>query len=57
MTVNELIETLKETGDEDFRNMAEVNVIFPSGAIGLDERTIDKFDVKSNIKSVDIHLD
>lgn len=56
MTVNELIERLKDYGDEKARDMAQVRVVNSfNGEVLAD--TIDAFDVKFGIKSVDISID
>ena len=55
MTVNELIEKLKEYGDEKERDLAVVRIVNKDGGI-LEDR-IDAFDVKYGMNSVDIPLD
>lgn len=52
MTVNELIEKLKEYGDEKARDMGKVRVVDHAGNV-LDDN-IDTFDVKFNVHGVDI---
>ena len=54
MTVNELIEKLKEYGDEKDRDLAIVRVVNQDGAVLEDN--IDPFDVKFGIRSVDIPI-
>lgn len=55
MTINELIEKLKEYGDEKARDLATVRILNRDGGV-IDDH-IDAFDVKFGIKSVDIPLD
>jgi type II secretory pathway component HofQ len=55
MTVNELIEKLKEYGDEKARDLAQVRIVRTGGEV-LDDH-LDAFDVKFGIKSVDIPID
>jgi hypothetical protein len=54
MTVNELIEKLKEYGDEKDRDLAIVRIVNQDGAVLEDN--IDIFDVKFGIRSVDIPI-
>ena len=55
MTVNELIERLKDYGDEKARDMAEVRIVdAENGAVIAD--SIGAFDVKFGIKSVNINI-
>ena len=55
MTVNELIEKLKDYGDEKARDMAEVRIVdAKNGAVIAD--SISAFDVKFGIKSVNINI-
>lgn len=54
MTVNELIEKLKEYGDEKERDLAVVRIVNQDGAVLEDN--IDAFDVKFGIRSVDIPI-
>ena len=54
MTVNELIEKLKEYGDERDRDLAIVRIVNQDGAV-LDDN-IDPFDVKFGIRSVNIPI-
>lgn len=53
-TVEELIEKLKELGDENWRKSAKVRVVDLNGAV-LD--FVDAFDVRFNSNSADIVLD
>ena len=55
MTVNELIEKLKDYGDEKARDLAQVRVVNANGEVLADN--LDAFDVKFGIKSVDIPID
>jgi len=55
MTVNELIEKLKEFGSEKDRDLAIVRIVNNDGGV-LEDR-IDAFDVKYGMNSVDIPLD
>ena len=55
MTVNELIEKLKEYGDEKARDMATVRIVNSDGGVVADQ--ISAFDVKFGIRSVDIPLE
>ena len=55
MTVNELIAKLKDYGDEKARDLAQVRIVGAKGEV-LDD-TLDAFDVKFGIKSVDIPID
>lgn len=55
MTVNELIEKLKEFGSEKDRNLAIVRIVNNDGGV-LEDR-IDAFDVKYGMNSVDIPID
>lgn len=55
MTVNELIEKLKEYGDEKERDLAVVRIVNKNG--GILEDKIDVFDVKYRNGGVDIPLD
>lgn len=54
MTINELIEKLKEYGDERDRDIAIVRIVNQDGAVLEDN--IDPFDVKFGIRSVDIPI-
>ena len=58
MTVNELIEALKDIGDEKFRDAAKVRIVAngvsPKGEVPVD---LNAFDVKTNVASVDLHVD
>ena len=58
MTVNELIEALKEIGDEKFRDASKVRIVAngvsPFKEVPVD---LDSFDVKTNVASVDLHVD
>ena len=55
MTVNELIEKLKDYGDEKARDMAQVRIVNVKGDVLEDN--LDSFDVKYGINSVDIPVD
>ena len=55
MTVSELIEKLKDYGDEKARDLAQVRIVGTNGEV-LDDN-IDSFDVKFGINSVDIPID
>ena len=55
MTVNELIAKLKDYGDEKARDLAQGRIVGTKGEV-LDD-TLDAFDVKFGIKSVDIPID
>lgn len=54
MTINELIKTLQDLGDDNFRDMAKVRVLTQDGNV-LGEP--DYFDIKRGITSADIFLD
>lgn len=54
MTINELIHRLQECGDEKFRDFAKVRIINANGDVICDD--IDAFDVKDDVRSVDIHV-
>ena len=54
MTINELIEKLKEYGDEKARDMGVVRIVNSDG--GVVEDQIDVFDVKFGPRGVDIPL-
>ena len=54
MTVNELIEKLKEYGDEKDRDIAVVRIVNQDGAVLEDN--LGAFDVKFGIRSVDIPI-
>lgn len=56
MTINELIEKLKEYGDERDRDMGVVRIVNKEGRIILDDE-IDVFDVKFSSRGVDIPVD
>ena len=55
MTVNQLIEKLKDYGDEKARDLAQVRIVNAKGEVLEDN--LDLFDVKYGIKSVDILVD
>lgn len=55
MTVNELIEKLKDYGDEKARDLAQVRIVNVKGEVLEDN--LDSFDVKYGINSVDIPVD
>ena len=55
MTVNELIERLKDYGDAKARDMAQIRVVNLNGEVLSDN--INPFDIKFGIKSVDIPID
>ncbi len=55
MTVNELIEKLKDYGDEKARDMARVRIVNVKGEVLEDN--LDSFDVKYGINSIDIPVD
>ena len=56
MTVNQLIERLKESGDEKFRNQAVVRIV-STGGFKLYEDDIEVFNVKDGINNVDIMVE
>lgn len=54
MTINELIKRLEESGDEKFRDFAEVRILdMGDHVLGSN---LNLFDVKDGAKSVDIHI-
>ena len=55
MTINQLIERLVESGDEKWRDTAEVKVLDENGRI-IDDN-IDVFNVKDGNNSIDIYID
>ena len=55
MTVNELIEKLKEYGDEKERDLAQVRITNFAGAVLADD--LQEFDVKFGTNCVDIPID
>ena len=55
MTVNELIEKLKEYGDEKERDLAQVRITNFAGAVLADD--LQGFDVKFGTNCVDIPID
>ena len=55
MTVNELIEKLKEYGNEKERDLAQVRITNFAGAVLADD--LQKFDVKFGMNCVDIPID
>lgn len=59
MTVNELIEALKDIGDEKFRDAAKVRIVANGVSPFKSEVPVDldSFDVKTNVASVDLHVD
>jgi hypothetical protein len=54
MTVNELIEKLKEYGNEKARDMGVVRIVHSDGGVAEDQ--INVFDVKFSSRGVDIPL-
>lgn len=54
MTIQELINRLEESGDQKWRNFAEVRITDTNGHVLADG--IDLFDVKEGIKSIDIRI-
>ncbi len=54
MTINQLIERLRESGDEHWRNTAQIRILDMKGNLVSEE--LDVFDVKDGVKSVDIHI-
>ena len=54
MTINELIKRLEESGDEKFRDTAQVRIVGAWGSV-IGEN-INIFDVKDGYNSVDIHI-
>ena len=59
MTVNELIEVLKESGDDKFRSTAQVRIVNDGGWVnepGEWDAPVDAFNVKIDACSVDIHV-
>ncbi len=54
MTIQQLIDRLNESGDQKWRETAEVRVLNHHGAVVCEE--INLFDVKEGVKSVDIHI-
>ena len=54
MTIQELINRLEESGDQKWRNFAEVRITDPYGRVLADG--IDLFDVKEGVKSIDIRI-
>lgn len=55
MTVNELIDVLKGSGDDGFRDMAKVRLVDNYGACITDN--LNPFDVKVGLFTVDIPVD
>ena len=55
MTVNQLIDRLKESGDEKFRNQAVVRIVSTRG-FKLEDN-IEVFNVKDGINNVDIMVE
>ena len=54
MTINEFIHRLQECGDEKFRDLASVRIINANGDVICDDFC--EFDVKDDVRSVDIHI-
>ncbi len=52
MTVNEMIEALKNSGDEKWRDMAEVEILDVNG-VGI--FSPGEFDLKHNVRTLDIN--
>ena len=52
MTVNEMIEALKNSGDEQWRDVAEVEILDANG-IGIFSPS--EFDLRHNIRTLDIN--
>ena len=55
MTVNELIDVLKGSGDDGFRDMAKVRLVDMNGS--CIEDNLNPFDVKVGLFTVDIPVD
>ena len=56
MTVNELIERLKETGDDKFRDAAKVAIVKNLDGLLLSD-DIDPFNIKVGVNVVNIGID
>lgn len=58
MTVNELIEVLEESGDKKWRDAAEIKVVNDNNDPDCwwGDISVDRFNVKVGVKSVDIHI-
>lgn len=56
MTINELIEVLKESGDEKFRNMGKVQIAVDH-TWGSEYVPGDRWDVKYGVHGVELHMD
>lgn len=54
MTINQLIQRLSESGDEKWRENAQIRILNSRGDILSEE--LDLFDVKDGVNSVDIHI-
>lgn len=54
MTINQLIQRLSESGDEKWRETAQIRILDSRGNILSDE--LDLFDVKDGANTVDIHI-
>lgn len=54
MTINQLIQRLSESGDEKWRENAQIRILNSRGDILSEE--LDLFDVKDGANSVDIHI-
>ena len=54
MTINQLIQRLQESGDEKWRENAQIRILDSRGNVVGEE--LDLFDVKEGPNSVDIHI-
>lgn len=54
MTINQLIKRLSESGDEKWRENAQIRILDVKGNLVSEE--LDVFDVKDGANSVDIHI-
>lgn len=54
MTINQLIQRLHESGDEHWRNTAQIRILDIKGNVIGDELNV--FDIKDGLTSVDIHI-
>lgn len=54
MTINQLIQRLQESGDERWRENAQIRILDSRGNLVSEE--LDLFDVKDGANSVDIHI-
>ncbi len=53
MTINQLIQRLSESGDEKWRETAQIRILDSRGNVLGEE--LDLFDVKDGVNSIDIH--